>query len=480
MSLPLNRRKWETLKRTIEAYVRQKDAFLVRYAHLDFLPYLGPGSRRALRDELVRTGFKSPYGLQARLWKMALEDALLRIERHWETVLQDVAGRISDRVSWSDGMKHYARWLLYRPANGSRNWSRIRNLMRGLETGGPKEGPGARITSEEQRRVQNWLRRHILRRLTRPRVKTARSMMLDAEMYASFTRTIKNGRVRQFVGIMTLEPRRRVVIPLAGVHAISGNIRIVLAEDRRIEVHVVGDVGAAPPVPNPGPDEAGIDFGVAEVMTDETGVKYGETYGRALQEMSETLLRKSQRRQKLWALYRKSLETDPARTRRIRRHNLGTRKQTRRNRRFRRRLENEINHAFNRFFAARRPKVIAIESLEHLSGKAKSKGLSRKVALWTRSALRERAEFKTAVYGSSVEPVNAAYSSQTCPSCGFVDAKNRNGDRFRCRNCGFTGDADHVAAVNILARLHDPEIRRSTPKEKVFAILKRRFDARQA
>ena len=76
-SLPLNRRKRETLKRTIEAYARQKDAFLVRYAHLAFLPYLGPGGRRALRDVLVRAGFKSLYGLQARLWTPALEDALL-------------------------------------------------------------------------------------------------------------------------------------------------------------------------------------------------------------------------------------------------------------------------------------------------------------------------------------------------------------------------------------------------------------------
>ncbi|WP_252393532.1 hypothetical protein [Hydrogenibacillus sp. N12] len=124
MSLPLNRRKWETLKRTIEAYARQKDAFLVRYAHLDFLPYLGPGGRRALRDELVRTGFKSPYGLQARLWKMALEDALLTIERHWEAVLRDVVRSLPD--AWSEGRKHYARWLLYLPEKGVRDWRRIR------------------------------------------------------------------------------------------------------------------------------------------------------------------------------------------------------------------------------------------------------------------------------------------------------------------------------------------------------------------
>ncbi|MBE3564062.1 MAG: transposase [Hydrogenibacillus schlegelii] len=441
---------------------------------------MGPGGRRALRDALVKTGFKSPYGLQARLWKMALEDALLTLERHWEAVLQEVATRISDRTSWSEGMKHYARWLLYLSAKGSRDWRRIQAIFRDIDIGALKNGPGAELMPEERARVRRWIRRQVRRRLTRPRVKTARSMMLDANMYASLTRTMKNGRVRQFVGVMTLEPKRRVVVPLAGVHAISGNIRIVLAEDRRVEVHVVGETKSVPPLSNPGPDEAGIDFGVTEVMTDETGIQYGETYGQALQDISEMLFRKSRRRQKLWALYRKYLELDPARARRIRRHNLGTRKQTRRNQRYRRRLENEINHAFNRFFAVRRPKRIAIEDLGDLRGKAKTKGLSRKVALWTWSIIRERIDFKAAVFGASVEPVNAAYSSQTCPACGSVDAKNRNGDRFHCRQCGFTGDADHVAAINILARLHDPEIRRSMAKEKVLAILKRRYEARQA
>jgi Putative transposase DNA-binding domain. len=34
------------------------------------------------------------------------------------------------------------------------------------------------------------------------------------------------------------------------------------------------------------------------------------------------------------------------------------------------------------------------------------------------------------------EQVNPAYGSQTCIRCGFVDAGNRNGDRFKCLHCG--------------------------------------------
>ncbi|MBE3596668.1 MAG: transposase [Hydrogenibacillus sp.] len=71
-----------------------------------------------------------------------------------------------------------------------------------------------------------------------------------------------------------------------------------------------------------------------------------------------------------------------------------------------------------------------------------------------------------AKYGSEARSVGAAYTSRTCPACGYVDAGNRNGDRFHCRNCGFTGDADHVAAMNIGRRLHDPEIRRSMERVK--------------
>jgi putative transposase len=32
--------------------------------------------------------------------------------------------------------------------------------------------------------------------------------------------------------------------------------------------------------------------------------------------------------------------------------------------------------------------------------------------------------------------VNPAYSSQTCPSCGYVSRNNRKGTEFNCRGCG--------------------------------------------
>lgn len=49
--------------------------------------------------------------------------------------------------------------------------------------------------------------------------------------------------------------------------------------------------------------------------------------------------------------------------------------------------------------------------------------------------------------------VNPAHTSQTCPECGHVDKANRvTQSKFECVSCGYSGNADHIAAINILRR----------------------------
>lgn len=51
-----------------------------------------------------------------------------------------------------------------------------------------------------------------------------------------------------------------------------------------------------------------------------------------------------------------------------------------------------------------------------------------------------------------VEKVRAAYTSQTCSVCGYCSSKNRKSQAgFRCQSCGYTGNADVNAAINIAA-----------------------------
>ena len=130
---------------------------------------------------------------------------------------------------------------------------------------------------------------------------------------------------------------------------------------------------------------------------------------------------------------------------------------------------------------SQRPREIIIEDLSHLRGKARSKNISRLCSSWARDENQERITVHAHVGGSGIKTVNAAYTSQTCPNptCGYVSPDNRHGDVFHCRNpyweCNWQGDADHVAAMNLLNRIEDQKINRFTPHGQVKKILDERF-----
>ena len=63
-------------------------------------------------------------------------------------------------------------------------------------------------------------------------------------------------------------------------------------------------------------------------------------------------------------------------------------------------------------------------------------------------------------YFLSVSITPAAYTSQTCNVCGYIDKDNRpNQHTFRCKNCGYTDNADFNAAKNIRNRIVNPVLR---------------------
>jgi hypothetical protein len=72
-SIKLNKGKWQTVERIALSYAREFDRFLVELGRpSSFARYR---SHRQARDELLSRGYKSPFGLQARAWKLALKDA---------------------------------------------------------------------------------------------------------------------------------------------------------------------------------------------------------------------------------------------------------------------------------------------------------------------------------------------------------------------------------------------------------------------
>jgi putative transposase len=76
--------------------------------------------------------------------------------------------------------------------------------------------------------------------------------------------------------------------------------------------------------------------------------------------------------------------------------------------------------------------------------------------------------------------VNPAYTSQACPSCGFVARKNRHGIDFACKFCGRRSHADVVGAQNLLRRSEDEKVARVDHPSEVRPILNARHEAWRA
>jgi putative transposase len=75
--------------------------------------------------------------------------------------------------------------------------------------------------------------------------------------------------------------------------------------------------------------------------------------------------------------------------------------------------------------------------------------------------------------------VNPAYTSQTCPSCGYVSRSNRHGTIFICKSCGKISHADVVGGINLLRRSEDKQIDLYDDPSEVKILLRERFRFRR-
>ena len=85
---------------------------------------------------------------------------------------------------------------------------------------------------------------------------------------------------------------------------------------------------------------------------------------------------------------------------------------------------------------------------------AQKSGLNGSILDASPFELRPQLEYKTQWRGGFLVPVPPQNTSRTCPKslggCGQVSAENRKTQaKFVCLECGFSANADFVAAVNI-------------------------------
>lgn len=130
-----------------------------------------------------------------------------------------------------------------------------------------------------------------------------------------------------------------------------------------------------------------------------------------------------------------------------------------------RRLKADANHIIARKIVAQHPQaVIGLENLTDIRertrrkhGKKASKKqrkANRQHARWSFAELQSMIAYKAALSGSLTVKVDAHYTSQACPRCGYTSKANRPGKGllFVCQSCHYTLHADLIGARNIALR----------------------------
>lgn len=123
-------------------------------------------------------------------------------------------------------------------------------------------------------------------------------------------------------------------------------------------------------------------------------------------------------------------------------------------------IKNEVRRLLNRIVKLYAPKKIVIERLDFRNQNI-SKWMNRLLCNFGKGEIIKKLDSLEEEFGITYQEIPAPYTSQECPNpeCGYVDEKNRpSQEKFCCKNCGYTRNADVVGSRNGLARSSDKEL----------------------
>lgn len=128
------------------------------------------------------------------------------------------------------------------------------------------------------------------------------------------------------------------------------------------------------------------------------------------------------------------------------------------------RFQADVNHVISKRIvscAERTNRAVAIEDLTGIGKRTRVKGKDNRAkrSNWSFFQLRAFLGYKARMIGVPLIAVDPAYTSQRCSECGHTERANRrNQAEFQCVSCGFSGNADHNASLNIAWAAVNPPI----------------------
>lgn len=259
----------------------------------------------------------------------------------------------------------------------------------------------------------------------------------------------------------------------SGKHVdLSGSNLRIIVKDGFTEIHYATEKGAGREA---GDQVLGVDKGYTEAFTDSDGDHHGRDFGKVMTEYSDKVAATGKQRNKLHAMERKHREAGRiAKAERIRKNNLGRKKVDARKETAQKRLRTIAYQAAHSIID--KAAIVASEDLtDVIASKYQWKRFNRRMSAWAKGVLAEALDSVCEQRNAKHVLVNGAYTSQMDSTNGLLEGR-REGDKFYRAN-GDVLQADHNAALNVLARLDDGEISRFTPYKEVRRILLARSPA---
>ena len=208
----------------------------------------------------------------------------------------------------------------------------------------------------------------------------------------------------------------------------------------------------------------GVDVGIANFLTTSTGKQYGTFHGK-LARRHKRDREKRRRKAKLRACLKKNglaklPSTSSVTGQRLSRH-----------------VRQEINRAVALMIQDHPEARIVYEDLSVASMCFKARSMNAYLYASNLAHLREQIKWATAKRGMAAHTVKAAYSSQECSRCHYVNRANRVSQQtFCCVLCGYQDHADHNASLNLASRWGDQELAACQKKGQIKALLLRRHE----
>lgn len=241
---------------------------------------------------------------------------------------------------------------------------------------------------------------------------------------------------KRTVSIWTLSGRQQVTF-------VCGERQMVMLQGRRGESDLVLRHGefyllvtcdVEDPEPAPVDDFLGVDMGIVNIAVDSDGTTH----------QGKTVNNVRHRHRKLRAkLQRKGTKSCRRRLKKL----AGKE----------RRFATWVNHNVSKSIVAKAKDTgrgIAIEELGGILDRVTARRSQRATLhSWSFFQLRTFLTYKGRLSGVSVVAVERHNTSLLCPACGCTEKANRKSQtKFLCVSCGFSGLADHIAAMNISRR----------------------------